>query len=113
MPARARKASGGPRIVRTLPVTTAADQPLRLANTNYGPAYTLTVENHSAHSLLLWMAQQDGAKTTPLACPAGQVTVLRREQLGPATARYLMGQFACAAGGSATVVVRRVVAGEL
>ncbi|WP_046246700.1 hypothetical protein [Hymenobacter terrenus] len=109
LPARARKASSGTRIVRTLPVTATSDQPLRLANTNYGPAYTLTVENRAATPLLLWMAQKDGAKTTPLPCPAGEVTVLTREKLGPETARYLMGQFEGAAGGSATVVVRRVV----
>ena len=104
-----RVAAGGPRIVRTLPLTLPSDQPARLANTNYGPAYTLTVENRSAHSLLLWMAQKDGAKTTPLPCAAGAVTVLTRANLGPATARYLMGQFQDAAGGEATVVVRRVV----
>ena len=103
--ASTRKAAGGPRIVRTLPVTTASNQPLRLANTNYDPAYTLTVENRSAGSLLLWMAQKDGAKTTPLPCPAGAVTVLTRDKLGPETARYLMGEFQDAAGGSATVVV--------
>ncbi|MDB5270889.1 MAG: hypothetical protein JWP58_3929 [Hymenobacter sp.] len=109
LPARARKASSGPRIVRTLPVTTAAGTALQLANTNYGPAYTLTVENRAAVPLLLWMAQKDGAKTTPLPCPAGAVTVLTRDKLGPDTACYLMGQFEGAAGGSATVVVRRVV----
>jgi hypothetical protein len=113
LPGRTRPASGGPRIVRTLPVTTASDQPLRLANTNYGPAYTLTVENHAATPLLLWMAQKDGAKTTPLPCPAGEVTVLTRANIGPPTARYLTGQFEGAAGGSATVVVRRVVASGL
>ena len=107
--ASSRKAAGGPRIVRTLPVTSASGMALRLANTNYGLAYTLTVENHAATPLLLWMAQKDGAKTTPLPCPAGAVTVLTREKLGPDTARYLMGQFEGAAGGSATVVVRRVV----
>ncbi len=107
--ASVRKAAGGARIVRTLPVTSASGMALRLANTNYGLAYTLTVENRAAVPLLLWMAQKDGAKTTPLACPAGQVTVLIREKLGPDTARYLMGQFEGAAGGSATVVVRRVV----
>ena len=107
--AKTRQAAGGSRIVRTLPVTSAAGMALRLANTNYGPAYTLTVENHAATPLLLWMAQKDGSKTTPLPCPAGAVTVLTRANLGPDTARYLMGQFQDAAGGSATVVVRRVV----
>ncbi|MDQ2795428.1 MAG: hypothetical protein M3Y12_15680 [Bacteroidota bacterium] len=109
LPARARKAAGGIRIVRTLPVTSASGMALRLANTNYGPAYTLTVENRAPVPLLLWMAQKDGAKTTPLPCPAGQVTVLTRDKLGPDTARYLMGEFQGSAGGSATVVVRRVV----
>ena len=107
--AKTRQVAGGSRIVRTLPVTSASGMALRLANTNYGPAYTLTVENHAATPLLLWMAQKDGAKTTPLPCPAGQTTVLTREKLGPETARYLMGEFQDAAGGSATVVVRRVV----
>ena len=37
------------------------------------------------------------------------VTVLTRANIGPDTARYLMGQFQDATGGSATVVVRRVV----
>ena len=109
LPARARKAAGGPRIVRTLPVTTASNQPLRLANTNYGPAYTLTVENRSATPLLLWMAQKDGAPTTPHPCPAGAVTTVTRAALGPETARYLMAQFQGPGSGAATVVVRRVV----
>ena len=39
--------------------------------------------------------------------------VLSREKLGPDTARYLMGEFQDAAGGSATVVVQRVVQGAL
>ena len=107
--AKTRQAAGGSRIVRTLPVTSASGMTLRLANTNYGPAYTLTVENHAATPLLLWMAQKDGAKTTPLPCAAGAVTVLTRANIGPDTARYLMGQFQDATGGSATVVVRRVV----
>lgn len=107
--AKRRTVAGGPRIVRTLPVTAASGQPLRLANTNYGPAYTLTVENRAATTLLLWMAQKDGAKTTPLPCAAGAVTVLTRADLGPDTARYLTGQFEGEQGGSATVVVRRVV----
>lgn len=101
-------APGGPRIVRTLPLTATTGQPQRLANTNYGPAYTLTVENRAAVPLLLWMAQQDGAQTTPQACPAGQVTVLTRADLGPETARYLTAEFQGASGGEATVVVRRV-----
>ena len=67
------------------------------------------MENHAATPLLLWMAQKDGTKTTPLPCPTGAVAVLARANLGPGTARYLMGQFQDATGGSATVVVRRVV----
>ncbi len=55
------------------------------------------------------MAQQDGAPTTPQLCPAGLVTELTREKLGPDTARYLMGQFVDGSGGEATVAVRRVV----
>jgi len=47
--------------------------------------------------------------TTPQLCPAGQTTTLTRRDLGPETARYLTGQFVGAAGGEATVVVRRVV----
>lgn len=97
-----------PRIVRTLPLTLPDAPPRRLANTNYGPAYTLTVENRSAHALLLWMAQKDGALTTPGRCPAGMVTTLTRAAIGPETARYLMAQFE-GGGGQATVVVRRVV----
>ena len=64
--AKTRKAAGGPRIVRTLPVTSASGMALRLANANDGPAYTPTVENHAATPLLLWMAQKDGTQTTPL-----------------------------------------------
>ena len=105
-----KQAAGGrPRIVRTLPLTAPDGHAVRLANTNYGPAYTITVENRSAHALLLWMAQKDGTQTTPLPCPAGAVTVLTREKLGPDTARYLTAQFEGAAGGQATVVVRRVM----
>ncbi|GAB3850895.1 hypothetical protein GCM10028822_16870 [Hymenobacter terrigena] len=105
-----RQAAGGrPRIVRTLPLTAPDGAAVRLANTNYGPAYTLTVENRAATPLLLWMAQKDGAKTTPLSCPAGAVTELTREKLGPDMARYLTAQFEGEAGGQATVVVRRVV----
>ena len=103
-----RRPVSGPRIVRTLPFTTHDDQPRRLANTNYGPAYTLTVENRAATALRLWMAQKDGAQTTPFACPAGAVTVVTRADIGPETARYLTAQFEGSAGGEATVVVRRV-----
>ena len=107
----ARRTAPTARIVRTIPFAAAnTGQPQRLANTNYGPAYTLTVENRSAAPLLLWMAQKDGAATTPHACPAGSTTTVKRADLGPATARYLTAQFqGGAAGGDATVVVRRVV----
>ena len=110
--AGSQRATPAARIVRTIPVTAAGmGQPQRLANTNYGPAYTLTVENRSAAPLLLWMAQKDGAATTPHPCPAGAVTTVTRADLGPATARYLTAQFQGSAGGEATVVVRRVVQG--
>ena len=108
--ASSHRATGAARIVRTLPFTAAGTgQPQRLANTNYGPAYTLTVENRSAAPLLLWMAQKDGAATTPHTCPAGAATTVTRAALGPATARYLTAQFQGAASGEATVVVRRVM----
>ena len=108
--ASGRRAAPTARIVRTLPFTAAGTgQPQRLANTNYGPAYTLTVENRSAAPLLLWMAQKDGAATTPHTCPAGSTTTVTRADIGPATARYLTAQFSGAATGDATVVVRRVV----
>lgn len=100
---------GKPRIVRTLPVRLLNGTTEQLANTNYGPRYTLTVENRAASALRLWMAQKDGAPTTPQLCPAGQITELTREKLGPDTARYLMAQFEGGQGGEATVVVRRVV----
>ena len=107
---RSQRATPAARIVRTLPFTAAGTgQSQRLANTNYGPAYTLTVENRSGAPLLLWMAQKDGAATTPHSCPAGAVTMVTRADIGPATARYLMAQFPGGAGGAATVVVRRVV----
>ena len=104
-----RRAAPPARIVRTLPLTLADGRAARLSNTNYGPAYTLTVENRSALPLLLWMALKDGAPTTPHPCPAGTVTTVTRADLGPATARYLTAQFQGPAGGEATVVVRRVV----
>ena len=107
--ARAQVPGGKPRIVRTLQARVPDGRAVRLHNTNYAPAYTLTVENRAATALHLWMAQKDGAATTPQVCPAGQTTVLSRRDLGPETARYLTGQFAGAAGGEATVVVRRVV----
>jgi hypothetical protein len=108
--ASSHRGTSAARIVRTLPFTAAGNgQPQRLANTNYGPAYTLTVENHSAAPLLLWMAQKDGAATTPHSCPAGAITTVTRASIGPETARYLTAQFEGAAGGTATVVVRRVV----
>ena len=104
-----RLAAGTPRIVRTMPVRLPDGLAARLSNTNYGPAYTLTVENRAGSVLRLWMAQKDGAATTPQLCPAGQVTVLTRATLGPETARYLSGQFEDGKGGEATIVVRRVV----
>ena len=109
--ASSRRAAPTARIVRTLPFQAAGTgQPQRLANTNYGPAYTLTVENRSAVPLLLWMAQKDGAATTPHTGPAGAMTTVTRADIGPATARYLMAHFqGGAATGEATVVVRRVV----
>ena len=110
MAASSRRAAPTARIVRTIPFTAAAGgQPQRLANTNYGPNYTLTVENRSAAPLLLWMAQKDGAATTPHTCPAGAETTVKRADIGPATARYLTAQFQGAGSGDATVVVRRVV----
>jgi len=108
--ASSRRATPVARIVRTLPFTArGTGQPQRLANTNYGPAYTLTVENRAATPLLLWMAQKDGAATTPHTCPAGAITTVKRADIGPETARYLMAQFQGAGAGEATVVVRRVV----
>ena len=107
--ARAQVPGGKPRIVRTLQARVPDGRAVRLHNTNYAPAYTLTVENRAASALHLWMAQKDGAATTPQVCPAGKTTVLTRRDLGPETARYLTAQFADAAGGEATVVVRRVV----
>ena len=107
--ASAHRRSNGPRIVRRLPITVPDGRAVRLAVVGYGPAYTLAVENRAATPLRLWLAQKDGAPTTPLPCPAGQTTVLTRRDLGPETARYLMAQFDGAAGGNAALVVRRVV----
>ncbi len=105
----ARRDSSCPRIVRRLPITVPDDRAVRLAVVGYGPAYTLTVENRAATPLHLWLAQRDGAPTTPLPCPAGQITVLTRRDLGPETARYLMARFDGPGGGNASLVVRRVV----
>ncbi|MDQ2771801.1 MAG: hypothetical protein M3Y54_15030 [Bacteroidota bacterium] len=107
--ASARRSSNSPRIVRRLPITVPDGRAVRLAVVGYGPAYTLTVENRAATPLHLWLAQKDGAPTTPQPCPAGQTTVLTRRDLGPETARYLMAQFDGTAGGNAALVVRRVV----
>jgi hypothetical protein len=106
---RPQRPGDKPRIVRTLQLRAPDGRAVRLHNTNYAPAYTLTVENRSAHPLALWMAQKDGAATTPQRCPAGQTTTLTRRDLGPETARYLTAQFEGPGGGEATVVVRRVV----
>lgn len=95
-------------VVRRLLLHRQDGQAVRLATTNYRAAYTLTVENRSGNALLLWMAQRDGAETTPQTCAAGKVTVVTRAALGPETARYLTARFGGEGGGEATVVVRRV-----
>ena len=107
--AKRRPDTSRPRIVRTLPLTLPDGQARRVANTNYGPAYTLTVENRSGNALHLGMTQKDGVLVTPGRCPAGEITVLTRADIGPETARYLVAQFEGDGGGSATVVVRKVV----
>lgn len=96
-----------PRIIQRFEVRLADGQPARLLRKAYGAAYTFTVENRSGRDLRLWVAQADGAATTPQTCPAGQVTVLTRADMGPETATYLMGQFV-GGGGEAGVVVRKV-----
>jgi hypothetical protein len=108
--AKRRPTTSGPRIVRTLVLTAPDGQRRLLGRTKYAPTYTLTAENRSGTDLRLWMAQKDGAPTTPVTCPAGVVTTVTRADLGPETARYLMAQFGGDAGGQATVVVRRVAA---
>ena len=95
-----------PRVIKRFIVRLADGQPALLLRKKYGPAYTLTVENRSGRELRLWMAQADGAPTTPQTCPAGQVTVLTRADMGPETATYLMGQFV--GGGGEAGVVRKV-----
>ena len=107
--ARRRVDNTVPRIVRTLPLTLPDGQARRVGNTNYGPAYTLTVENRSGNALRLGMTQADGVLVTPGRCPAGETTVLTRADIGPETARYLVAQFEGDGGGSATVRVRKVV----
>jgi hypothetical protein len=97
-----------PRIIKRFIVRLPDGQPAQLLRKKYGPAYTLTVENRSGQELRLWMAQEDGAPTTPQTCPAGQVTVLTRAAMGPETAEYLMAQFVGDGGGEAGVVVRKV-----
>lgn len=96
-----------PRVIKRFIVRLPDGQPALLLRKKYGSAYTLTVENRSGQELRLWMAQEDGAPTTPQTCPAGQVTVLTRGDMGPETATYLMGQFV-GGGGEAGVVVRKV-----
>jgi len=96
-----------PRVIKRFIVRLADGQPALLLRKKYGSAYTLTVENRSGHDLRLWVAQADGAPTTPQTCPTGQVTVLTRGEMGPETATYLMGQFV-GGGGEAGVVVRKV-----
>ena len=58
--------------------------------------------------LRLWLGlKPDGApQGTPVMCPAGMKRTFRRSELGPETARRLMGQFVGGAG-EAKVVVRR------
>lgn len=103
-----RRDTSKPRVIKRFIASLPDGQPARLLRKTYGPAYTLTVENRSAHALRLWMAQQDGAETTPQTCPAGQTTTLTRADMGPETATYLMAQFAGDGGGEAKVVVRKV-----
>lgn len=96
-----------PALLRTLHLHRQDAQAVRLARTNYPLDATVTVENRSGADLLLWMAQADGAATTPQTFPAGKVTTVTRKALGPDTARYLTGRFAASTGGEAKIVVRR------
>ncbi|GAB3831556.1 hypothetical protein GCM10028821_21430 [Hymenobacter jeollabukensis] len=96
-----------PALLRTLHLHRQDAQPVRLARTNYPLDATVTVENQSGSAFLLWMAQADGAVTTPQTFPAGKVTTVPRAALGPDTARYLTGRFESGAGGEVKVVVRR------
>lgn len=96
-----------PALLRTLHLHRQDAQPVRLARTNYPADATVTVENQSNSAFVLWMAQADGASTTPQTFPAGKVTTVPRAALGPETARYLTGRFEDAAGGEVKIVVRR------
>lgn len=92
-----------PALLRTLHLHRQDARPVRLTRTNYPADATVTVENQSGTDFLLWMAQADGAPTTPQTFPAGKVT---RAALGPETAKYLTGRFGASGGGEVKIVVR-------
>lgn len=109
-PGEARRAKKA-RVVKQLPARGVADETFQMDDQNYEPLYELRVENTGPTDLRLWMGlEPDGAAHgTVLVCPAGMKRTFRRSELGPETARRLMGQFVGAAG-EAKVTVRRVVA---
>ncbi len=99
------------RVVKKLTARGEADETFQLDDQNYAPRYEIRVENVGTVDLRLWMGlEPTGApQGTPLMCPAGMKRTFRRSELGPETARRLMGQFVGGEGGEAKVVVRRVV----
>ena len=100
------------RVVKKLSARGAADEIFELDDQNYAPTYEIRVENVGTVDMRLWMGlEPDGkAQGTPPLCPAGMKRTFRRSELGPETARRLMGQFVGGEDGEAKVVVRRVVA---
>ena len=103
------------RVVRRFALHRQDDRPGRPLDTrDYTGPYAFTVENQGASPLLLWLAQADGAPVAPApaACPAGQITVVERAALGPATATHLLARFAGPAGDEARITVRRLAAEE-
>lgn len=104
------KRSKAARVVKKLTARGAAEAVFQLDDQNYAPLYEIRVENTSAADLRLWMGLEPAgaAHGTPQVCPAGMKRTFRRSELGPETAKRLMGQFV-GSEGEAKVVVRRVV----
>ena len=103
-----RRAAKTARVVKRLSARGAAEETLALDDQNYPARYEVRVENVGTADLRLWLGlEPDGApQGTPVMCPAGMKRTFRRSELGPETARRLMGQLVGSAG-EAKVVVRR------
>ena len=110
LPGESKRAKAA-RVVKKLTAHGATEAPFQLDDQNYAPTYEIRVENIGTIDLHLWMGLEPtgAAQGPPLTCPAGMKRTFRRSELGPETAKRLMGQFAGAPGGEAKLTIRRVV----